>query len=76
MREKTDTGSSCLKNEYYFKDGDWNVLETRDWFVLDSLGIDSNVGHVGKLAIPEDRPSRMKVKFELSKPSRKPAPID
>ncbi|CAG0902508.1 unnamed protein product [Darwinula stevensoni] len=65
---KTDTTSSCLKNEYLFHEpsGEYRILETRDWFVLDRLGIDTDLAHEGKLDFFHGDQARMRVKFNLN----------
>jgi hypothetical protein len=66
VRRKTGTHSTCLKNRYFFTKGEWRVVESRDWYPLDAVGIQSNLEHEGYLSVPDVAPARMRVKFRMN----------
>jgi len=66
--QKFATSSSCMK--YNFTQGDdgkLRLVQTRQHFILDTIGVDHIYTYTGVLTIPDtDRSARMRVKFPLN----------
>jgi lipocalin len=66
--QKFATSSSCMKYNFtQGADGKLRLVQTRQHFILDTIGVDHIYTYTGVLTIPEsDRSARMRVKFPLN----------
>jgi len=66
--QKFATSSSCMKYNFtQRKDGKLRLVQTRQHFLLDTIGVDHIYTYTGVLSIPDnDRSARMRVKFPLN----------
>jgi len=66
--QKFATSSSCMKYNFtQGTDGKLRLVQTRQHFILDTIGVDHIYTYTGVLTIPDnDRSSRMRVKFPLN----------
>lgn len=67
--QKFATSSSCMKYNFTkADDGKLRLVQTRQHFVLDTIGVDHIYTYTGVLTVPDsDDSARMRVKFPLSK---------
>ncbi|OXA45521.1 apolipoprotein D [Folsomia candida] len=66
--QKFATSSSCMKYNFtQGTDGKLRLVQTRQHFLLDTIGVDHIYTYTGVLTIPDnDRSARMRVKFPLN----------
>jgi len=66
--QKFATSSSCMKYNFTEgSDGKMRLVQTRQHFILDTIGVDHIYTYTGVLTVPDrDDPARMRVKFPLN----------
>jgi len=65
--EKFSTASSCMKYNFTKEDGKLRLVQTRQHFILDTIGVDHVYTYTGVLTVPDDdKKARMRVKFPLN----------
>ena len=66
--QKFATSSSCMKYNFTKgEDGKMRLVQTRQHFILDTIGVDHTYTYTGVLSVPDnDATARMRVKFPLS----------
>jgi len=66
--QKFATSSSCMKYNFtQGSDGKMRLIQTRQHFILDTIGVDHTYTYTGVLSVPDtDKASRMRVKFPLN----------